>query len=398
MTAATARPICRRCRRPESVCWCADLTPLSTSTRVVFLQHPRESKVAIGTARIAHLGLAGSELYEGVTFEDHPRIHELLSTPGTALLFPGPEASAPDALDHPPKTLIVIDGTWPQARKMMALNPALRALPRIGFMPRTPGNYRIRREPARHCVATVEAVVEVLAALEKDESRFTPLLHAFESMVDRQIAAKAARTEPVRRRLKTAAPWWESAAMPDLHLLWPNLVAIAGEANAHHRGSGIPGLPEIIQLAAIRPATGEVFHAFLTPRRPLAPSAARHLDVSPEVLMNGRSVAEVLCDWRRFLRLEDRLVGWGSFAWELLAQEGWIPECSPIDLRQVAAHRLKRRPGTAESAARAIEADLKNPSRTPGRAGRTVHALAALVGALREERRIGRQKTTACSI
>ena len=148
---------------------------------------------------------------------------------------------------------------------------------RIGFVPRKPGNYRIRREPARHCVATVEAVVEVLAAFERDEARFAPLLRAFESMVDRQIAARAARTEPARRRLKPAGPWWESPAMPDLDALWPNLVAVAGEANAHRRGSGVEGPPELLQLAAVRPATGEVFQAFLAPRRPLAATAAHHL-------------------------------------------------------------------------------------------------------------------------
>ncbi|MDH4372177.1 MAG: DTW domain-containing protein, partial [Verrucomicrobiota bacterium] len=152
--APTARLTCSRCRRPASACWCAELTPVETATRVVFLQHPRESRVAIGTARIAHLGLSRSELHEGIEFAGHPRIEELLARPGTALLFPGPGAVAPDALERPPETLIIIDGTWPQARKMVALNPALRALPRIGFMPRKPGNYRIRREPDLQCVAT----------------------------------------------------------------------------------------------------------------------------------------------------------------------------------------------------------------------------------------------------
>ncbi len=357
----------------------------------MFLQHPRESRVAIGTARIAHLGLAGSELHEGIAFAGHARVGELVARPGTALLFPGKGAVAPDALEHPPETLLVIDGTWPQARKMIALNPALRALPRIGFMPRRPGNYRIRREPARHCVATVEAVVEVLAAFERDEARFAPLLRAFESMVDGQIAAAAARTEPARRRLKPAGPWWESPAMPDLESLWPDLVAIAGEANAHRRGSGVPGVPELLQLAAVRPATGETFHAFLAPRRPLAPCAAHHLEVPTEWLLGGRAVDEVIAEWQRFVRPDDRLVGWGSFGWELLAQEGWRPGRDPIDLRLVAAHRLKRRPGAPDAAATAIGADTGGPPAAPGRAGRTLQAIAAFAGKLREEKKLGRQ-------
>ena len=87
--APTARPSCVRCRRPASVCWCAELTPVETATQVVFLQHPRESRVAIGTARIAHLGLSRSELHEGIEFAGHPRIEELLGAVKT-LVWNGP--------------------------------------------------------------------------------------------------------------------------------------------------------------------------------------------------------------------------------------------------------------------------------------------------------------------
>ena len=383
----TSRLLCCRCHRPATACWCAGLTPIETATRVVFLQHPREAKVAIGTARIAHLGLAGSELHEGVDFADHPRVAELVARPGTALLFPGEGAIAPDALERPPETLLVIDGTWPQARKMMALNPALRALPRIGFVPRKPGNYRIRREPAAHCVATVEAVVEVLGVFERDPTRFDHLLRAFDRMVETQLAAIAARTEPPRRRHRPGDPWWTSRAMPDLEGLWPHLVAIAAEANAYPRDSGVLGEPEMIQLSARRLDTGEVFQAFLAPRRPLAPNAARHLEVPVEALLQGRSVPSVLEDWNRFLGPHDRLVGWGTFGWDLLAQEGWRPANKPIDLRLMAAHRLKRRPGRVESAVLAVGADLMETPGVPGRAGRKVGALSALTEALLREKR-----------
>ena len=382
-----SRPLCHRCHRPTTACWCAGLTPIETTTRVVFLQHPREAKVAIGTARIAHLGLAGSELHEGIEFADHPRVAELVARPGTALLFPGEGAIAPDALERPPETLLVIDGTWPQARKMMARNPALRALPRIGFLPRKPGNYRIRREPAAHCVATVEAVVEVLTAFGLTDSQLAPLLGAFDSMVERQLTASAARTTPRRANARPCDPWWTSAAMPDFVVLWPHLVVVAGEANSHRRGSDVPGLPELIQLAATRPATGETFYAFLAPRRPLAINAARHLDVPVESLLGGRTVESVLTEWDRFVGPQGRLVGWGDFSWRLLAQEGWQPEQAPIDLRLVAAHRLKRRPGAADEAVRAIGGTLDGIPSAPGRAGRVLPALAGFIRELLAEKR-----------
>lgn len=387
MPVVNARAACERCRRPASACWCADLQPVETRTRVVFLQHPREARVAIGTARIAHLGLTRSELHRGLDFTRNSRVTDLLAQPGTALLFPGEGAVSPEALPRPPETLVVIDGTWPQARRVLALNPALRGLPRIGFVPRHPGNYRIRREPAAHCVATVEAVVEVLGVFEGGATRFTHLLRAFERMVDRQLAGIAARTEPPRRRHKPGDPWWLVRSLPDLEALWPHLVVLAGEANAHRRGAGVPGDPEILQLAAQRLATGEVFHAFLAPRRPLAPSSAHHLEVPISSLLGGKNVGDALAEWTRFLRPSDRLVGWGPFGWDLLQREGWRPEQPPIDLRILAAQRLKRRPGAADAAVRAIGGSLIAERRVPGRAGRTLQALGAFIEALLAEKR-----------
>lgn len=388
MTVRVARPTCPRCRRPASACWCADLQPVETATHVVFLQHPRESRVAIGTARIAHLGLSRSELHRGIDFSRDPRVAAIISQPGTALLFPGEGSIPPDTLERPPETLLVIDGTWPQARRILSLNPALRALPRIGFLPPKPGNYRIRREPAAHCLATVEAVVGVLAAFERDASRFEDLMRAFDRMVERQLAGLAARTEPPRRRHKPGDPWWLVRSLPDLEALWPNLVAVAGEANAYPRGNAVPGEPEIIQLTAMRLATREVFHAFIAPRRPLAPGAARHLDVPAAALRDGKELARVLADWNRFLQPGDRLVGWGPFGWDLLLREGWRPESRPIDLRLVAAQRLKRRPGRPDAAVQAMGGTVGDEPAAPGRAGRTVRAIAAVTEALLAEKRV----------
>ena len=59
---------CARCRRPERLCWCAHLPVLPTETRIVFLQHPRERNLSIGTARMASLCLPSSELHVGVDF------------------------------------------------------------------------------------------------------------------------------------------------------------------------------------------------------------------------------------------------------------------------------------------------------------------------------------------
>src|SRR5262249_27529561 len=137
----TFRSLCYRCRRPKSVCWCSALKPMHSATRVVFVQHPRESRVPISTCRMAHLSLPNSEMHVAMGGE------QLELADDAAVLFPSDDAVDVAHLDKPPSTLVVVDGTWSNARKVVNRSPRLRALPRISLNPDRPGNYRIRKEP-----------------------------------------------------------------------------------------------------------------------------------------------------------------------------------------------------------------------------------------------------------
>ena len=169
--------------------FCAHLQVLPTRTRVMLLQHPRERRMAIGTARMAHLSLPNSVLRVGTDFSTG-------SSGGRAawrapspplVLFPGAQAVDVAALAAPsPVTLIVLDGTWWQARKLLKLNPALAALPRVAFTPSQPSQYLIRRQPADFCVSTIEALAEVLDALEPGDQSFARILDPFHAMVAKQ--------------------------------------------------------------------------------------------------------------------------------------------------------------------------------------------------------------------
>jgi DTW domain-containing protein len=370
------RATCLRCRRAAAVCWCADLVPIPSATHVVFLQHPRESRVAIGTARMAHLALRGSELHRGLCFETHPRVAALASDTGgaVAVLYPGDDAQPPEALDTgPPRTLIVLDGTWNQVRAMWRENPALHRLPRIGFVPARPGNYRIRREPAAHCLATVEAVVEVLGRFEGDALRFRPMLRAFERMVETQITYRTERSRPWRRT-KRQRQDPRRPARETLAARHGDLVLVYAEANAHPTSSPDWGIPELIQLVAARPATGERVAAIIAPRRPLAASAAHHVELSSARLHAGEPVGGALARWRAFVRPTDLLCAWGHYPFDLLAREGDPPRAC-FDLRRAVNHELGRRAGGIERAAEILEVASPTPAWTDGRAGRRIAAL-----------------------
>jgi DTW domain-containing protein YfiP len=357
---------------------------VDSRTRVVFLQHPRERRVAIGTARMAHLALPNSELYVGVDFTGHARLAELAARPErVAVLFPGEEAiSLEEAREEPPETLIVVDGTWPLARKVVKTNPLLAGLPRIGFVPRRPSNYRIRAEPAEHCVSTIEAVVEVLGALEGRQAHFDTMLSAFDFMVDTQLDRQASRTEPPRKRLYRSA-WQPPLELRTLAESFPHLVLLYAEANAHPSEQNLPS--ELVHLVAMRPATGERFEAVLAPRQPLARSTSLHVELSAETLLAGEAVEAGLARFRAFLRPEDKLAVWTTFALDLLRRDGFpVPEA--VNVRLACARALKQKTGGVEQAAELLGSRTPEPW-APGRAGRRIVALEAVVRALDERGR-----------
>ncbi|MBZ4400480.1 DTW domain-containing protein [Myxococcus sp. MISCRS1] len=376
------RSLCLRCHRPESACYCSQLPPrLDTRTRVVFLQHPRERRVAIGTARMAHLALANSEIHQGVDFTGHSRLEELAKDPDSvAVLFPGEDAiSVEDARARPPKTLIVVDGTWPQAKKVVSRNPVLAGLPRIGFVPRRPSNYRIRAEPADHCVSTIEAVVEILGLLEGQPEKFDTMLRAFEYMVDTQLGRQATRTSPNRRRIHYG-PWRPPFELRSLAQAFENLVVFYGEANAHPTGADIPA--ELVHVVACRPASGERFEAIIAPERPLARSTTLHVELSEEVLRAGETRAAALARFEQFLRPDDELAVWTTFALDLL-WEGGVARRPARNVRLATARALEGKAGGVEHAMELLSGpDV--PRWAPGRAGTRIRALESVLRVLVE--------------
>ncbi len=339
------REICQRCRRPKRVCFCDRLLQIPSQTRVVFIQHPLESRVAISTCRMAHLSLPNSELHVGLDADEIPGLIEKLTQPGTALLFPADDATDVDALTERPKTLVVVDGTWDNAKKLFQRSPLLKSLPRIGFVPPAPGNYRIRKEPAEHCLSTIEAVAQVLEKLERAPGRFTPMLGAFDRMVDLQLGfierhdGKSRYEHPRRRNVTGKSP------LARLKEHAPNLVITFAEANAWPRDAApVDGYAELLQLVAHRLSDGARFEALLKPHAALSPAAPLHLGVSAEALLDGEDRPSAIARWKAFVRLGDVICTWGRYPIDLLRGEGVAPPAS-MDLRAVLAQQLHRRPG-----------------------------------------------------
>lgn len=183
------RPTCSQCCRPLAYCLCALVSRLESRTRVLILQHPSEAGHALNTARLAVLGLENAELRIGEHFAD---LADLLADPGydARLLFPGDEAELPSQqrAEQRPLLLVVPDGTWRKARKLLYCNPLLEHLPRLTLPEGLESRYRLRKAPKVGALSTLEAITETLNRLEAPR-RFDALLRPFEALIDGQIAA-----------------------------------------------------------------------------------------------------------------------------------------------------------------------------------------------------------------
>jgi DTW domain-containing protein len=343
------REICARCTRPTSVCVCGLAPALATRTRVLFLQHPRERRTAIGTARLAHLGLPQSSLRVGLDFSADPVVTAAVAaTPRPYVLFPGEGATDVHSLPQgSPINLIVLDGTWTQAKKLLRLNPQLAALPRLAFSPRRPSGYAIRRQPAEFCVSTIEALGEVLSVLEPEGAGIERLLDPFFAMVARQQRFAAEVRSSRHRRSPDESVRREPAGLLALRAAWARIVVVHGEANAWPRRHRDWRPAEIVHWVGHRLADGSTYEAVIAPRSPLAPNIAEHVGLSPAELAAGGAVAAWQASWAKFIRPDDLFVTWGGFAHEVALRDG-LHLSRPFDLRGQTAQWTHRKAGPIE--------------------------------------------------
>jgi DTW domain-containing protein YfiP len=77
--------------------------------------------------------------------------------------------------------------------KILHCNPLLQTLQRLQLNRTPPSAYLIRK--ARHIqqLSTLEATCHALAQLEQDESRYKPLLAAFDGFVSQQLSFRDSR-------------------------------------------------------------------------------------------------------------------------------------------------------------------------------------------------------------
>jgi DTW domain-containing protein YfiP len=198
------------------LCVCASIEPKSTRLEVLILQHPQEPDKNLGSALLTHLALKNSQIKIGLSWPNLKKAlgreaqasrwgvlylgSGLKETPGNRKSGDAPtiyfvdKKGAPEKMDSTQlEGLIVLDGTWSQAKTLWWRNAWLLKCQRLILQSKRPSLYReLRKEPRRECLSTIESVAETLDALGEPLEVSNQLRQTFERLLNRQ-----------RERLKT---------------------------------------------------------------------------------------------------------------------------------------------------------------------------------------------------
>jgi tRNA-uridine aminocarboxypropyltransferase len=379
------RARCNVCHKPRATCLCAHVPRIENRTPVWVIQHPRERFHPIGTARLLELSLARVRV--DVAFLDDPRLAlTRRPAPGALLLYPDPEARPLSEFCRAerPQELVVLDGTWHHAHCLQKKLGFLSTLPRVRLTAPAPSRYRIRREPRSECVSTLEAVSCALRELEPDLAGIDRLDALFDRMIDRQLEFVRARPGPRHLRAGRPEPW---RALPwALGERFEDLVVSYVETAPDE--SGPPGARRIVQLVALRVASGELFEALVRGPEPLG---LRHMGLESEALAQGIDPSGLEPAWHAFRRAHDVVAAWNQSTLDALAALGL--ERSGISLKAVYANASRTRPGTLDATIEREDLPAK-PLPLRGRsAGRLANAVSVALALRAHGARWGRDRT-----
>jgi len=152
---------CPRCFMQTTVCICSHIPTLRPSVELIIIRHWKERLKPSNTARLVSHAIPSLQLIDyGAPGEVWDPAVLDLSNP--ALLFP--DDDAPHLSQ--PSQIIIVDGSWAQARKLINRIPGLKELPRFAIQPNTEPRVRLRTPPSLEHVSTIEAVAAILDKTE----------------------------------------------------------------------------------------------------------------------------------------------------------------------------------------------------------------------------------------
>ena len=209
---------CPRCHKTAALCVCAEIAqierPIANKIALLIVQHPQEQDMDLGTARLAAMhfknaavkvGLSWPSLGKALGRDADPKRWAILYLGSVkakelmpnreivALTRKGTAVADQDAALADIDGIILLDGTWSQAKALWWRNPWMLKAQRVALNPRHPSRYgKLRKEPRRDGLSTLEAAGLLLSRLEKKPEWETMLWASFDKLLLRYRALREA--------------------------------------------------------------------------------------------------------------------------------------------------------------------------------------------------------------
>ena len=194
---------------------------------ILILQHPQERREPLATAGLVVASLANAKIAVGLSWAN---LAQALGRPADprnwAVLHLGaaqPQALMPGEeivfLDHGgnPRPgavgllrrldgLVLLDGSWKEAKTLWWRNPWLLKLHRVVLNPAQPARLgRVRREPRREALSTLEAAALVLRRAESGPEAADALIAALDRLLAEVRPTATSSPAPAPPRLRGRA-------------------------------------------------------------------------------------------------------------------------------------------------------------------------------------------------
>jgi len=190
---------CPGCFFPPDRCLCGEAPRVENRIRVFMLRHWQERVRTTNSGRWAALSLSRCEIVDHAV-PGAPLDFSRIPVERAAVLFPSPGGGIPSP---PPETLVILDATWAQARRMLQRIPALQTLPRVslpGFVAE-----RLREPTVKGGMSTIEALAQALDRLG-DAAAARALERTWALAVERGLSLRWSGTARSARRAPGAPP------------------------------------------------------------------------------------------------------------------------------------------------------------------------------------------------
>jgi DTW domain-containing protein len=207
-------PDCPHCGKPLPLCICESVELIENGVQLLILQHPQEQDRALGTARLAALHFKDAVVKVGLSWPSLSKaLGRTVHDPSRwAILYLGSAKVADldtdkeivainrkgELEEHQRAILgdiegiVLLDGTWSQAKALWWRNAWMLKCQRVILGPKRPSRYGVlRKEPRQDGLSTIEAAGLLLAGLEKRPDIAETLNASFERMLARYREVQA---------------------------------------------------------------------------------------------------------------------------------------------------------------------------------------------------------------